>query len=225
MKSRTQLEEELSIAIAFALASDIASRGYASLLVSGGSTPRALFKKLSTININWEKVTILLVDDRYLEQNHKDQNGTLIKAHLLQNRAIKAAFIPMVFDHVNPHKNLTRVRQEVAKIKRPFTAVVLGMGTDGHTASLFPDADQLDAGMDLNNTEDIIITNSKSAPYERLSFTRRALLNAKNMFLHIYGEEKKKIFDQAKENETYRPYPIAAFINQNAVELELFWAN
>lgn len=223
MKSRTKLEEELANVLSEALRTAIASKGTASLLVSGGSTPLELFKRLSAVDLDWEKVSISLVDERFLPDDHPDQNGAMVKATLLQNKAAKATFIPLVLDANDAQNNLAQAREAVQAIPRPFTAVVLGMGTDGHTASLFPDAQELDRGMDLNTEEELIIPAQQKAPHERITFTRRALLTTEHLLLHCYGAEKKSVLEAARYNTTYRPYPIEAFLHQDEAALQVYW--
>ena len=223
MKTRSELEIELATLICQKLEGSIKDHGQASLLVSGGSTPIHLFHLLSTKNIDWNKVTVVPVDDRFLPDGHPDQNGTLIKERLLINNASKANFIPLVVNSTDAQLNLELVENTIAKIVRPFTVVILGMGADGHTASLFPSCKELQLGLNLNNTDSLIITNPTTAPYQRISFTRRALLNTENLYLHCYGEEKKEILD-ALEVSTEKEYPIKAFINQNNIKPEIFWS-
>ncbi len=224
MKSRTEIEEELAVVIASALEVNIRKDGHASLLVSGGSTPKGLFQRLSKIHINWDKVKIIPVDERWVGETHPDQNGKMIRENLLQGEAAKAEFISLVCDENDASKNLKEVQKLIASIPQPFTAVVLGLGTDGHTASLFPDSEELDTGMDLNLKENILISNPKNAPHKRITFSRKALLNTKKLFLHCYGNEKQEVLTKAKKNNNYYPYPIGGFIHQDKVKLEVYWA-
>lgn len=222
MQSREALEDGLVNEICDALSSDIEARGSASLLVSGGSTPKGLFARLSSSDIDWSKVDITLVDERFVPDGHKDQNWTMVKELLLQDHASQANYIPLVQSY-DLDTNLEVTKVAVKKIVRPFSVVILGMGGDGHTASLFPESPQLDAGMDLNNLEDLIVTDPVTAPHQRVTFTRRALLDTSNLILHCYGEDKKKILDEAMENASYRPYPIQGFLNQDKAPIKIHW--
>ena len=222
--SRSELESNLVVEIAKTLAHDIEHKGQATLLVSGGSTPVNLFKLLSNIDLDWSKVTISLVDERYVPDGHKDQNGELIKANLLQNKAQSAKFIPLVMNSLDANENLKLVRAAFSDQNVPLSVVILGMGTDGHTASLFPDAPELEQGMDLDQKESLIITNPQTAPHQRITFTKRALLNTNRLFLHCYGAEKALILEEANQKRDYHIYPIAAFMNQDFKDLEVYWA-
>lgn len=225
MKSRGEIEEELVLAITSALTAEVQEAGVASLLVSGGSTPINMFQLLSKSEISWDKVTVSLVDERLVSKDHKDLNENLVRNNLLQNLAKNAQFVPLVIGERNSILNLEGVKKITGEKDRPFTAVVLGMGGDGHTASLFPESPQLAEGMDLESIESLILTEPITAPYQRVSFTRKALLNTKNLFLHCYGNEKKEVLDQAKKQKGLTPYPIAGFLNQEITKLKVYWTN
>lgn len=222
--NRETLENKLVERISDELTREVQAIGAASLLVSGGSTPKGLFQKLAATDLPWEKVTIGLVDDRFLPDGHKDLNAAMVHDLLLRNRAETANFIPLIFDAEDFGDNLNIAAEMVKEIPQPFTVTVLGMGGDSHTASLFPDTKTLAQGMDKSNKNDLIGVQPTTAPYMRVSFTRRALLNSKNLFLHIYGDDKKIVFETAKKSGDEMQHPIAGFINQPEVALELFWA-
>lgn len=214
VKSRLEIEEQLAARIASDLKSEIEEFGDASLLVSGGSTPKGLFKSLCIKDIPWDKVRISLVDERFLPNGSKDQNGSLIKSYLLMNRAAKATFFPMVLDPLNLQKNLELFKDSLSKIRRPFTVVVLGMGNDGHTASFFPDSDELDKAIEDPNNDEVLITHTDSSPYARITFSFKALSKAKHLYLHFYGEEKHLILEKAKGKSGHLPYPIQKFLKE-----------
>ena len=223
MASRDQIENELTEKVSQLLSFEIEKTGSASLLVSGGSTPKNLFLKLSQAEILWDKVQISLVDERYLPDGDPNQNGTIVKELLLQNKAKTAEFFPFVLaDTVE--ENAALLRMTTDSIKQPFTVVILGVGNDGHTASIFPDSKELDEALDPKNKEKIMITHSENLPYTRFTFTAIALLNSKQIFIHGYGNEKKSILQSAADQETALPYPIAYFINQENTPVEIYWA-
>lgn len=224
MKSREEVERELCSAITTALQKGIQTNGEASLLVSGGSTPIQLFKLLSKSDIEWKKVRVSLVDERFVKKNDENSNEYLVRNYLLKNNALEANFIPLLIDDTDGEVNLQAAKKLINKIPQPFTVIILGMGTDGHTASLFPDAPQLKLGMDLNFGESLLITEPQAAPFKRISFSRKAILNAKNIYLHYYGLEKKAIIEQVKEAADYEKFPIAGFLNQKQIKIQTYWA-
>lgn len=223
MQSRTELEQELAELIKESLTNDIKKQGHASLLVSGGSTPKALFERLSAMELDWQHVTISLVDERFVADDHPDQNGRMLRSALLQNHASKARFLPLVLDSEDAENNLQLVKAEVQKLPRPLSVVILGMGGDGHTASLFPDAPELDEAMDLKTEAEVMITHPQQAPYERITFTRKALLNSSTLLLHCYGMEKKRILDEVAGLSDYRPFPIQGFMQHQANPMQVYW--
>jgi 6-phosphogluconolactonase len=223
MKLRSEVEYELCDAIVDALEHDIAKRGKASLLVSGGSTPIALFRQLRTMDLDWSRVMISLVDERFVADDHTDQNGAMVRRELLQEDAAAATFFPLVLDASNADRNLGLVQAALAEFPRPFSVVILGMGGDGHTASLFPESPQLDEGMRLDQSADLMMTDPMTAPHRRITFTRRALLQTRRLMLHCYGKDKRAVLDSARILTTYRPYPIEGFLHQDMVGLEVYW--
>lgn len=223
MHNRELLEVKLAAEILTELQLTIEKEGEASLLVSGGSTPKGLFQKLSEGQIDWPKVKISLVDERFLPENHPDQNGTMVKQFLLQNKALAGSFIPLVYDSNSYVLNKNLATSAIKAIKKPFTVVVLGMGADGHTASLFPESPQLKDAMDFDCEDDLMVIDPITAPYQRITFTRKALLNTKRLFLHAYGDDKQQILTSALLQTDYHPYPIGGFNNQDDVKLEVYW--
>lgn len=221
---REEIVRQLVDDISSSLQEDILKSGAASLLVSGGSTPVPMFELLSQQDIEWDKVFISLVDERWVPNDHQDQNGSMVLSNLIQNKAKSAHFVPLVHDSENEVKNLAMARVAVTELPRPFSVVVLGMGNDGHTASLFPDAPELIGGMDLSSNEDLISTHPKSAPHSRITFTRKSLLDANCLMLHIHGMEKHRVLEAAKRESQFSNYPITGFIHQVKSELKIYWS-
>ena len=222
VKSKLELEELLAAEVSSILQKEIDEFGDASLLVSGGSTPKGFFEALSVKDMEWNKVHISLVDERFLPDGAADQNGTTVKKYLLSNHASKAKFYPHVKNPIDLMDSLTQFKKSIASIRKPFTVVVLGMGNDGHTASFFPDSDELKEVMDPNNENRVMIVNTPSSPYPRTTFTFRELIDAKFRFLHFYGEEKQKIYKEALQHSGYTPYPIQMFLNDSDHPIKLY---
>ncbi len=132
------LAEGLATRVADALSAGITARGRASLAVSGGSTPKAFFKALSSAGIDWPKVTVTLVDERFVPPENDRSNHKLVAENLLQNAARAAAFVPLYHAGETAEEAATEATTATAGICQPFDVAILGMGTDGHTASFFP---------------------------------------------------------------------------------------
>ena len=142
---RKDLVEEFAEEIGELLNKGIADNGRASLALSGGSTPLPLFERLSLLDIPWKDVVVTLVDERWVEATDDDSNERLVRIHLLQNRAAAATFIGMKNRALSASEGERECEQQFQKVSRPFDVLILGMGGDGHTASLFPCAEKLGA--------------------------------------------------------------------------------
>lgn len=208
--------------IAEKLQTGIQQNGFASLLVSGGNTPKPLFEELSKINIDWSKVNIALVDDRWVEVRDDASNEKLVNEFLLINRAEKANFVGMKTSHVNALDAEQAVANKLQHIQMPFDVVILGMGEDGHTASIFPCCAQLEHAL---TTKDVIIaTEPTTAPHQRMTFTKSALLNSKQLYLHLVGESKEVVLSDVAQHCDEKKAPICAFLNQAVVPMTVMYA-
>ncbi|NBX79270.1 MAG: hypothetical protein EBQ94_02655 [Flavobacteriales bacterium] len=136
-ETKEALEDSLCQQIKSDLENAISTNGKASLLVSGGTTPKGLFLKLNQLEIDWKNVIVGLVDERFVPNTSEFSNEKLVKENLLINQATDAQFVSMVQNSENEIENLALV-QESYSIFNEATIALLGMGEDGHTASIFP---------------------------------------------------------------------------------------
>ena len=206
------------------MAAAIAEKGAATLVVSGGKTPLPLFKTLSETDLDWSRVTITLADDRWLPETHADSNEGLVKANLLQGNAAKARFISL-FDSASPddaYKGAATVEARVAELPL-FDVLILGMGEDGHTASLFPCSKEISQGL-AADAPDLLAVNPTTAPYQRISFSKPRLLNSRALFLHLVGASKLTVLEQAQASQDELAMPIRAFIHHTVPELAVMFA-
>lgn len=222
--TKEELLEKLSLNIIEKLNKVIKENKRASLLVSGGSTPKPLFKKLSKANIAWEKVIVSLVDDRWVASTHKDSNELLVKENLLQNNAKKAKFIGMYIEEKEAFTSDISCSKIYEKEVFPFDVVILGMGADSHTASLFPNNEKLEEAYDLENENLCISIKPTTASHDRMSLTLQGILSAKNIILHIEGEEKLKVYEEALNSNDIFTKPISAVLNNKNKKVEVYHA-
>jgi 6-phosphogluconolactonase len=208
---RQALASALAEDVSQRLAAAISAKGEALIAVSGGSTPKLFFDRLSRERIEWSLVTITLVDERCVPEDSERSNARLVRSHLLVNAAAAAKFVPLFGN-----------KAAAAKLGR-FDVVVLGMGTDGHTASFFPGGDRLTEALDMNRKAPIVEIEAPEAGEPRLTFSLPALLGAGFIALLIEGEEKARVLDRAMGPGPIEDMPIRAFLRAPA-PLTICWA-
>lgn len=215
------LNEDFAARIGKLLQTAIERRGEASLIVSGGNTPKPLFALLRKQELAWDKVTISLADERWVDADDDASNEKMVRQHLLQDAAAAATFIGLKQDTSDAADAVDICSQHIQQASRPFDVLILGMGEDGHTASLFPCSEQLPQAMNLRRTAPYIAVQPTTAPHQRMSLSFAALLHSRSVFLHFTGDKKRQVLNDAMAN-TETPLPIAAVAQ--AVDVELVWA-
>ncbi|MBU2955393.1 6-phosphogluconolactonase [Marinobacter sp. F3R08] len=193
-----------------------------SLVVSGGSTPLPFFRSLSDMDLEWGRVDVLLADERWVEEGDDASNTRLVRENLLQNKASSARFLSLKQPGATPVEGLARVKAELADLALPVDVLILGMGNDGHTASLFPDAPELEAAMDTECQEIVAASTPVSQPQKRITLTWPLLREARFTALHLKGEDKVATLSQAiAEPEKVLEMPVRAFLKPG---LRVFWS-
>ena len=207
--------------IAELLDGSIASRGVGSLVVAGGTTPQPIFNGLSQLHLDWPKVHVGLTDERWVKASHRDSNAHLVRHSLLRNQAKSAHFHPLYIDKPRPSAAIAEAERTISAMPRPFDVVLLGMGTDGHFASLFPGLPETKAGLDLHNPALCVAVDKQQNGYARLSLTISALLHSRLILVAISGRPKRTVALQALAgaNDT----PIATLLSHRKDDLEFLW--
>ena len=208
--------------IANALRRAIAARGQASLAVSGGKSPIAMFEALRRQPLDWAKLHVVLVDERVVPHDHADSNTALVRQHLLQGAAAAARFVPF-FDQA-PRESSTlkldalvaHANQRIAALPWPLDVAVLGMGEDAHTASLFPGAPGTAEA--LVSADRLAWVTPTTAPHARLTLTLPSLLAARELLLTISGEKKIAVYRRAAQ-QADAALPVSLVIHQNRTPL------
>lgn len=203
--------------VATQLAQAVLSKGSAVLAVSGGRSPIAFFQALAQADLPWKNITVTLVDERIIETDHVDSNASLVREHLLQNRAVAATFQGLLADDFIAD-NFVDVPALVQQANQHFLApdvVVLGMGEDGHTASLFP------LVADLSASDKVIAVQPETAPYKRLSLSLQAIIQAPTVVLAIGGAAKIAVYHQAALKAT-ADLPISFVLHYNPRQTQVF---
>lgn len=222
--SSAALNDAFAADITKRLQQAIALRGEAVLVVSGGKTPLPLFKALAQTALDWSKVVVTLADDRWLPEQHADSNEGLVKTNLLQDKAAKARFISL-FDATHPDDAFTGAAAVAQRVKglATFDVLILGMGEDGHTASLFPCSAQIQAGL-ADDAPDVLAVQPATAPYQRISFSKNRLLNSRQIYIHLVGEKKLTVLQQAQAGQDASEMPIRAILQQQQVPVTVMFA-
>ncbi|MFT4198950.1 MAG: 6-phosphogluconolactonase, partial [Pseudoxanthomonas sp.] len=195
------------------------ARGRASLAVSGGSTPARFFERLAQIELPWSQVVVTLVDERWVDETSPRSNAVLVRHHLLQGPAAAARFLPLHREVPAPEDALAALEHELAPLL-PLDVAVLGMGEDGHTASFFPGGDHLAAALDPHAGARVLPMRAPGAGEPRITLTLAVLAQARELFLHIEGQAKAQVLEQAAA----RHLPIAAALAAATRPVQVWWA-
>lgn len=217
-----ELAENLAARVCETLVASINKRGIAMLALSGGSTPARFFAALSTKQIPWQHVIITLVDERWVDENDPRSNARLVKELLLTGNAAKANFVPLFVPDMDIDQAIPQLENRLRKLHFPFDAVILGMGSDAHTASFFPGGDNLASALDPENKSMVSSMRAPGAGEPRITFNLAPLVAAGFLALHIEGEEKLSVFELAKNTTKPDTMPIRHIID-NGEHLEIFW--
>lgn len=221
--NKEALNEAFATEILRQLQNAIDSKGKASLVVSGGSTPKALFAQLSSSDFPWNKVSITLADERWVPADHNDSNEKLVKENLLVNKAAAATFISLTTADANAQDAEAEISQRINAIDDKFDVLILGMGEDGHTASLFPCSEQIQEGLNLDRELSAIATQPTTAPHQRMSMTLAKIIQSQKVYLHLTGDKKRAVLNDALANFEAHEKPIKAVCEQTNVKL--MWAS
>ena len=201
--------ENISQTIFDKLEKDLCENGQSTFIVSGGSSPVQIFKDLSAMQAKWSDINISLVDDRVVDTNHDDSNEKLVNNVLIKDEAKDANFI-----------SLCNQSKDLLNLKRPFGIMLLGMGEDGHFASLFPKLIETNPEyFDLESDPEIFFTEPMGNPcHRRVSMNLSMILESKDIFLLVSNEKKLEVLNQAKSDKSL---PLYYLLNQSKVDLKI----
>ncbi|MEM8811959.1 MAG: 6-phosphogluconolactonase [Pseudomonadota bacterium] len=221
--NKAALAEALATEIEIELTAALANRDRAHLAVSGGTTPITFFQCLSRKPLNWKRVDVFPVDERWVDEGSTRSNARLIKSELLREQAASARFHPLYNGAADPRAGLPAVEAEYRPIARALDVVVLGMGLDGHTASLFPHGDTLAEALDPGADATFTAMNAPGAGEPRITLTAAAILRARRRFLHVEGIEKHRVLEEARSAGPVTDMPIRAFLDKAGGPLDIYW--
>lgn len=218
------LADALADRVAAVLRLGIAARGTASLAVSGGTTPGRFFDALSTRELDWPKVTVTLVDERFVPADNPRSNHKLVAERLLRNAAAAARFLPLYHEAASAQDAARLASVEADSLARPFDAVILGMGNDGHTASFFPGGNNLATALDVNGQQSVLTMDADGAGETRLTFSFPRLRDARLLVVHIEGQGKREVLEKATASRDEAEMPVRAILKRAKTEPDIYWA-
>jgi 6-phosphogluconolactonase len=212
----------LADAVAQRLRDAIALRGRAGLVVSGGRTPGAFFDALARQELDWALVTVTLADERCVPRDHPDSNEKMVRARLLAGEAAAANFVSLQNDDPDPDRAAGAAAHRIAAVPRPWDVTVLGMGEDGHTASLFPGGDVLAKALAPGTATPVVAMRAPGASQSRLTLTAAELDNTRALFVHIAGPAKRRVLEAAFD--VAPAPPIAVVLRSAPAEGAIVWS-
>lgn len=222
---RAALAEALAAAVADKLRAGIAARGTAVLALSGGTTPALFLRRLARQPLAWSQVVVTLCDERWVAPTHERSNARLVRENLLHGAVAAARFEPLFADAPEPEPVLARIARHIDALPAPFEVVVLGLGLDGHIASLFPGGDRLAQALDPHGAASVLPIRAPGAGEARITLTLPLLAAARNLYLHIEGAEKQAVFERIVRGEgTMAASPLRALMQYATAPLEVYWS-
>ncbi|WP_277963313.1 6-phosphogluconolactonase [Pseudomonas sp. RIT-To-2] len=213
------LAEGLAATVADKLRAAIEQRGVATLVVSGGRSPVMFFQCLARQALDWSKVVVSLADERWVPVEHADSNAGLLKRYLLVGPVAKARFVSLY----SPAQNLELAADEADAVLGELPAIdvlILGMGDDGHTASLFPNSPNLAQALEPAGSRRCLPMLAPTVPHQRLTMTRALLATAGYTALSLQGQGKLNTLRDALAGDDIAQMPVRAFLHS---PLDIYW--
>ena len=187
-----------------------------SFAVPGGTTPGPVYDTLCAVDLGWDRIDVMLTDERWVPETSKRSNTRLLRERLLIDKAAAATLIPLYVEAPKPEDKLTALAAVFESIL-PISVMLLGMGSDMHTASIFPQADQLENA--LYGTDNLVAMRAPGATEPRITMSAKVLKGAMCRHIVIIGDEKRAALDRAS-HLTPTAAPVAAVLSGST----LHWA-
>ena len=221
-QSPEAIAETLAERVAECLRRRLAEAPTATLVVSGGSTPLPFFRVLREKHLEWARVKVALADERWVPESDPASNAALVKKELLQGAAASARFVLFNVSKKDALEAVSELEADAAALTLPVDVLVLGMGNDGHTASLFPDAPELMRAMEPSGEQRVMVMTPPSQAHTRVTLTLPVLAQARYKVLHIKGQDKMTTLARAAEApDDWSAMPIRAFLQAG---LNVYWS-
>lgn len=204
---------DLADKLASALENALLTHDTVSFAVPGGTTPGPIFDSICDVHLEWDRVQVMLTDERWVDEASDRSNTRLLKQRLLTGRAAAAQYVPLYNGAATPEDGLPALQDGLSKTL-PIDVMLLGMGADMHTASIFPGADQLERA--LTGDDLLVAMRAPGAPEPRITLSAQVLKSAISRHIVIIGAEKRAALEKAK---TLSPQeaPVAAILQGSIV--------
>ena len=219
-ESRLEASQAAAKRVAELLANRLDNQAEASLIVSGGTPPQQCFAALSETPLDWKRVQVLLSDERWVPADHEDSNEKLVRDSLLADKAASAMLVPVYADGMSPEERCEELQDPLPVL--PFACSLIGMGADGHFASLFPDSEQLALGLDVESGLLYIPVATAASSHRRVSMTLAAISRSDEIALLFFGQEKLDVYKEALR--AANGYPVSRLLRQKRAPVCVFWA-
>lgn len=207
---RDMLALDLANLIAGELRTALSQSDSATLAVPGGTSPGPVFDDLCAVDLDWDRVNVMLTDERWVPENSDRSNTRLLRERLLTDKAAAANLLPLYAPYDTPEEGLGELAKGI-EAQLPLSVVLLGMGADMHTASIFPEADKLDEAL-APNAPVLLPMRAPGAPEPRITLSAEALDGAMSKHILIFGAEKRAALENAK-GKAPKDAPINAVLN------------
>jgi len=219
---RAQAAEAAAGLIAKSIQTTLEEQERCRIVVSGGTTPGPCFEELSGLPLAWSRVTVIPSDERWVAPDHPDSNERLIRQRLLVNQASAGHLLPLYHDGMEAGEAPARIKRDLLTNPTTTSCALLGMGEDGHFASLFPDFSGLRQALDPDFDEPSVVVSTASSPHLRISLSLAFLKQAGTTILLMFGENKRRVFEAAAAGDS--AYPIESLIRTSDTPITVLWA-
>jgi 6-phosphogluconolactonase len=218
-QTRDDCAHVLSDDLGFALKAALDENEHASLALSGGQSPKMVLPNLASMPLRWSDVDVTLSDERCVLPSDKDSNAAMVQSSLLEKGAEDASFHPLWAEDVHIADGLEIAKSKLSIFPWPLDVIYLGMGEDGHFASLFPSDDMADFD---NDHSPVVVGQAPSVPHQRISLSLSTILKSRHLFLHVTGKTKRETFDYARTIAPTSQCPISLLLNNDEIDLRVY---